>query len=634
MLREQVKMVIWDLDDTFWTGTLAESGDGTGGITPVERNKNIVITLARRGIVSSICSKNDHATAEAELRRMGMWDWFVLPKIEFGPKGQNIASIIEEANLRADNVLFLDDNIMNLEEAKHYAPGIMVADPAEILEALLALPQLQGKDDKQLSRLNQYKSLEKKVYERNNSNLGNVAFLRQSDIRIAFDYDFEAQFDRVVELANRSNQLNFTKSRFETPEAQAQFRAMLGEYGSRFGAVHVADRYGDYGIVGFYAGNRIANRNDLAHFVFSCRAMNMGVEQYVYERLGKPQVKVVQPVANPIVTFERVDWINEGIAKEDTRGKSLSTAKLLLIGGCELLQLSSFCSSRRVEFTNVTRKGWAVRFDDSGFILGDPEKIKRDRALDRLNYWNATDVQSLADEITSSEIVITALYNTLDWNYFETTQDNLVRIERSTIKRHLKEDGMWFVSNFRMARLDLPQRLELLTRALDRLAASALPAAKHFTLGVNTRILVNSAAEAVAAWRSKLGQHATAKDMIQALGQLHNSPAHSEALRHTYNQFLKELCARRKNFVYVDVDALVDDAALVGPEPENGVYYPDHFTRRGYLAIAEFINNAAAAPSAQPARLSAAKRITETKQMVRPGGVFSAISKAFLRKSA
>ena len=47
-----VKLVVWDLDDTFWNGTLSEEA-----VTPVAENIALVKQLAARGIISSICSK-------------------------------------------------------------------------------------------------------------------------------------------------------------------------------------------------------------------------------------------------------------------------------------------------------------------------------------------------------------------------------------------------------------------------------------------------------------------------------------------------------------------------------------------------------------------------------------------------
>jgi hypothetical protein len=50
-MAETIKLVIWDLDETFWRGTLDE-----GGITQyVQAHHDIVVELAQRGIMSSIC---------------------------------------------------------------------------------------------------------------------------------------------------------------------------------------------------------------------------------------------------------------------------------------------------------------------------------------------------------------------------------------------------------------------------------------------------------------------------------------------------------------------------------------------------------------------------------------------------
>ncbi len=61
-MAEPVRLVIWDLDETFWTGTLAE-----GEIKYQQHIHDIVVSLAQRGIVSSICSKNDMARSRVFL---------------------------------------------------------------------------------------------------------------------------------------------------------------------------------------------------------------------------------------------------------------------------------------------------------------------------------------------------------------------------------------------------------------------------------------------------------------------------------------------------------------------------------------------------------------------------------------
>jgi predicted enzyme involved in methoxymalonyl-ACP biosynthesis len=66
-LAEPVRLVVWDLDETLWKGTLTE-----GGIEIIPANFALIRTLAERGIVSSICSKNDHGTVERILSEAGI----------------------------------------------------------------------------------------------------------------------------------------------------------------------------------------------------------------------------------------------------------------------------------------------------------------------------------------------------------------------------------------------------------------------------------------------------------------------------------------------------------------------------------------------------------------------------------
>ena len=127
-LRELVKLVIWDLDDTFWKGTLSESD-----VELVEDHAVVVRELNRRGRINSICSKNDFATAKQRLQTAGLWDEFVFPRIGWIAKGQAIAQLIDKIQLRAPNVLFVDDTVGNLREAKFYAAGLQTAGPEIIL---------------------------------------------------------------------------------------------------------------------------------------------------------------------------------------------------------------------------------------------------------------------------------------------------------------------------------------------------------------------------------------------------------------------------------------------------------------------------------------------------------------------
>lgn len=125
----KIKLVIWDLDDTFWKGTLSE-----GPIEFIDANVQLVKRLSDCGVVNSICSKNDEKPVIESLNSIGLNDQFVFKSINWLPKGQRIRQLIKDMGLRAQNCLFLDDNNVNINEALHYSPDLMAAAPEVITD--------------------------------------------------------------------------------------------------------------------------------------------------------------------------------------------------------------------------------------------------------------------------------------------------------------------------------------------------------------------------------------------------------------------------------------------------------------------------------------------------------------------
>ena len=147
-MAEAVRLVIWDLDETFWKGTVTE-----GGIQEyVQQHHDIVIELARRGIMSSICSKNDQATIVRILEDKRILDYFIFPSITWEPKASRLAALIETVQLRASTVAFIDDNPNNRAEASTMIPELQVEDET-FIPRMLGDPRFKGKDDSKLSSL-------------------------------------------------------------------------------------------------------------------------------------------------------------------------------------------------------------------------------------------------------------------------------------------------------------------------------------------------------------------------------------------------------------------------------------------------------------------------------------------------
>lgn len=363
----KLKLVIWDLDDTFWTGTLSE-----GEIKTIPENMQVINTLVDHGVMNSICSKNDFEKTQKELERIGIYDRFVFPSIDWTPKAARLKQIIEQMALRPANCLFIDDNEMNLNEAKFYLPEISILH-AKDLEWLYRNVQSIKKEDFQHKRLAQYRILEIKTADKGEMESTNE-FLQQSQIRVSFNEDCLKQADRIAEMVERTNQLNFTKLR----SSKADLMAVLTDKEYRCATVSVKDRYGDYGIVGFFALHKEENR--LFHFLFSCRTMGMGIEQYVYESLNFPTLEIVGDVANLVVKKHVVTWINkESPDCENQKVNILNNwggqINVLVKGPCDLDSIIPYLNvvgnvNLETEFNTVNKNGVVITaFNDTIHVV-------------------------------------------------------------------------------------------------------------------------------------------------------------------------------------------------------------------------------------------------------------------------
>ncbi|WP_084580598.1 HAD-IIIC family phosphatase [Sphingomonas azotifigens] len=298
MWTAPIKLILWDLDDTLWRGTLAD-GDP---VELYETRAELVRAFNARGVVSSICSKNDFEVGRAQLEAFGLWDEFVFPHIAFTPKAQAVAEIIADMQLRPVNVLFIDDNPHNLGEVRHALPDIQTLD-ATAPDADAQLAGLLALQTGTRSRVAEYRILEAKKRDRAAApGESNEAFLRASGLcacapALMDNLDFAP---RIAELINRSNQLNYTRSRVELDALKAEIINV-----NRHDSVSIFawDKYGRYGLVGFAMFDIIDKR--LVHFTFSCRAMHLGLEQYALDKLAARQVIAG---ADPHVRIDASAW--------------------------------------------------------------------------------------------------------------------------------------------------------------------------------------------------------------------------------------------------------------------------------------------------------------------------------------
>ncbi|RKM54431.1 HAD-IIIC family phosphatase [Butyrivibrio sp. X503] len=373
---DTIKLVIWDLDNTLWKGILAEEE-----VCLFDGRKELINNLVDRGIMVSISSKNDYDKAKAKLEELGLFDLFIFPDISFDGKGESVKHILSQAKLRAENTLFIDDNITNRKEAEYYNKGIKTADPIEVDNGtILRIEKVENDGKHYRERLKQYKNMELRDKSKRESS-SDKDFLFQSDIEIDIRHNCIDVEDRIYELINRTNQLNYTKKRL----TKIQTRELLTDNTVETAYILAKDKYGDYGIIGFYA----VAEGKLEHFLFSCRILGLGIEQYIYKKLGCPILNIEGDIAVEL-SDETIDWISESYI--DYHEHDTDESKILMIGGCDLEGMKYYIadSGIRTEFSTV-EDGVPYKRSYTNLLLGNStftEEMKGDlcEKIPFLNY--------------------------------------------------------------------------------------------------------------------------------------------------------------------------------------------------------------------------------------------------------
>lgn len=285
-----VKVVVVDLDETLWKGTVGEDGfaklkmsaDPPG--TPYRALQRALLALRERGIVLAACSKNDEPDAMEVLEKHP--DMLVRPahfatmRINWESKAENIKSIAGELNVGLDALAFIDDHPVERAEVRAMLPQVRVLDlppdPSKYARVVLENPFLQrvtaaSSEDRQRTQFYQDQAQRAKMLASVGSkeefyrSLGQVA-----DIANASDLTL----GRVAQLTQKTNQFNLTTRRY----SEADIARFMSDPKHTVLTIKVSDRLGDNGIVGAAITEDDGDACKLDTFLLSCRVIGRGIE--------------------------------------------------------------------------------------------------------------------------------------------------------------------------------------------------------------------------------------------------------------------------------------------------------------------------------------------------------------------
>jgi FkbH-like protein len=267
---KKIKCVVWDLDNTLWDGVLVE--DGAQGLRLKADVVEVIKALDERGILHSIASKNNPEDALQVLRKFQIEEYFLCPQISWQPKSQGIQSIGQQMNIGLDTILFVDDSEFELEEVKGVCPEVRVLN-SEHYRSLPERDECQvpiTAESRERRRLYQVEANRKNVAQSFSHDY--MAFLRHCEIRLTVRPMSEENLERVHELTQRTNQMNFSGNRYD----REVLRKLLSSPQLDTFVLSCEDRFGSYGVIGFSIVDRREPR--MTDLMFSCRVQSKRVE--------------------------------------------------------------------------------------------------------------------------------------------------------------------------------------------------------------------------------------------------------------------------------------------------------------------------------------------------------------------
>ena len=92
-MAKKIKLVIWDADNTLWNGTVYYKDKEAIIIKPGTRAA--LKELDKRGIINTMCSKNNYQDVDIMLKKFKIDGYFKEPQIGWGLKSDAIKKLSE-----------------------------------------------------------------------------------------------------------------------------------------------------------------------------------------------------------------------------------------------------------------------------------------------------------------------------------------------------------------------------------------------------------------------------------------------------------------------------------------------------------------------------------------------------------
>ena len=305
------KCLVLDLDNTLWGGVLGE--DGLKGIQignsyqgeNYKRFQRYLKNLKKRGILLAINSKNNIEDVKECFKEhpemiLKLND-FVNIKANWEPKYNNIKKIAKEINIGMDSIVFFDDSKFERELMKKFCPEINTIDVPESSNFFIQILEDSGffdinKITKEDKNKNQKYFLLKKAQDLKSKFQNFESFLKNLSIVVEVSDIDKYNFERCVQMTNKTNQFNLTTRRYTSQKLKNFIKSTHNNVSRVF---RIKDKFGDHGITGLAMAQKKSNGIWIIDtFLLSCRILGRNLEKIMLiellKKLKQKKVSIVR----------------------------------------------------------------------------------------------------------------------------------------------------------------------------------------------------------------------------------------------------------------------------------------------------------------------------------------------------
>lgn len=293
------KCLVLDLDNTLWGGVIGD--DGLAGINLGQGDgmgeafvafQRYAKSLAARGVILAVCSKNEDAAArepflkhEEMVLKLEDISCFVA---NWQDKAANLRHIAQELNIGIDSLVFVDDNPAERALVRQLAPEVAVpevgSDPSDYVRILDRHGYFEaislGSED--YKRTEMYRANAERA--KMSSDAGDLeAFLRSLDMKAWIGPVGERELERTVQLIGKSNQFNLTTRRHSAADIQRMLESP--DWYTR--VIKLSDKFGDNGLISVWCGRVDGDALAIDTWLMSCRVLKRGVEALLLNNIAE-----------------------------------------------------------------------------------------------------------------------------------------------------------------------------------------------------------------------------------------------------------------------------------------------------------------------------------------------------------